>query len=59
VLSESPEVSSSGYLFRMMGVSDRFGESGAPWELVKEFELSAEFVAKNAKLLIDRKKEKV
>ncbi|RKY52896.1 MAG: transketolase [Candidatus Neomarinimicrobiota bacterium] len=59
VLSESPEVSSSGYLFRMMGVSDRFGESGAPWELVKEFELSAEFIAKNAKLLIDRKKEKV
>ena len=22
----------------MIGVQDRFGESGAPWELVKEFE---------------------
>ena len=29
----------------MIGVEDRFGESGQPWELVHEFELSAEHIA--------------
>ncbi|HTK94040.1 MAG TPA: transketolase, partial [Terriglobales bacterium] len=28
-----------------IGVQDRFGDSGAPWELVKEFEVSAEHIA--------------
>ena len=28
-----------------IGVKDRFGDSGAPWELVKEFEVSAEHIA--------------
>jgi len=28
-----------------VGVKDRFGESGAPWELIKEFEVSAEHIA--------------
>jgi transketolase len=31
--------------FGTIGVRDRFGESGAPWELVKEFEVSAEHIA--------------
>jgi len=31
-----------------VGVKDRFGESGAPWELIKEFEVSAEHIAKLA-----------
>jgi transketolase len=31
-----------------VGVQDRFGESGAPWELVKEFEVSAEHIAQKA-----------
>ncbi|MBI2933786.1 MAG: transketolase [Planctomycetes bacterium] len=31
--------------FGSIGVRDRFGESGAPWELVKEFEVSAEHIA--------------
>jgi len=31
--------------FGMVGVKDRFGESGAPWELIKEFEVSGEHVA--------------
>ena len=39
----------------MIGVKDRFGESGAPWELVKEFEVSAEHIAKEAKRLYDLK----
>ena len=37
----------------MIGVKDRFGESGAPWELVKEFEGSAEHIARKAKELYD------
>jgi transketolase len=32
--------------FAMIGVADRFGESGAPWELMKFFGLTAEFIAK-------------
>lgn len=32
--------------FAMIGVDDRFGESGAPWELMKVFGLTAEFIAK-------------
>lgn len=31
-----------------VGVHDRFGESGEPWELIKEFEVSAEHVADEA-----------
>ncbi|RJP80393.1 MAG: transketolase [Candidatus Zixiibacteriota bacterium] len=38
--------------FGMIGVLDRFGESGAPWELIKEFELSAEHIARKAKELV-------
>jgi transketolase len=41
----------AGYI----GVQDRFGDSGAPWELVKEFEVSAEHIAqKAAKLMKER-----
>lgn len=32
--------------FAMIGVEDRFGESGAPWELMKAFGLTAEFIVK-------------
>jgi transketolase len=39
----------------MVGVKDRFGESGAPWELIKEFEISAEHIAVEAKRLYDLK----
>jgi len=45
--------------FGMVGVNDRFGESGAPWELVKEFEVSAEHIAVEAKRLYDLKVERV
>lgn len=41
----------------MIGIKDRFGESGAPWELVKEFEVSAEHIATKAKRLYDLKKK--
>ncbi|HOP06787.1 MAG TPA: transketolase [candidate division Zixibacteria bacterium] len=38
--------------FEMVGVSDRFGESGKPWQLVKEFGLAAEHIADKAKKLL-------
>jgi transketolase len=39
----------------MMGVTDRFGESGAPWELIFRFGLSAEHIAARAKTLAERR----
>ncbi len=35
----------------MIGVDDRFGESGAPWELIFKFGLSAEHIASRARAL--------
>jgi transketolase len=42
-------------LFDMLGVTDRFGESGKPWQLIKEFGLSAEHIADRAKELVSKK----
>jgi transketolase len=39
-----------------IGVKDRYGDSGAPWELIKEFEVSAEHIAQKAVELVDIKK---
>jgi len=39
----------------MIGVEDRFGESGASWELTKVFGLIGEYIAKRAKELYDKK----
>ncbi len=36
----------------MIGVPDRFGQSGASWELMKLFGLTAEFIAKKAKEIL-------
>ncbi len=41
--------------FGMVGVNDRFGESGKPWELLKAFGLTAEFIAQK---VINLKKNK-
>jgi len=38
--------------FGMIGVNDRFGESGKPWQLIKEFGLAAEHIAQKAKELL-------
>jgi transketolase len=40
-----------------IGVKDRFGDSGAPWELIKDFEVSAEHIAQKAQHLVYLKKE--
>ena len=41
--------------FDMIGVPDRFGESGAPWELMQEFGLTAEFLAAKAQETLKKK----
>ena len=46
-------------LLEMIGVEDRFGESGAPWELTKVFGLTAEHVVKRAKGLYKKKYSKI
>ncbi len=52
-IAEAPELYGKPVIMGMVGVKDRFGESGAPWELIKEFEVSAEHVAAKAKELYD------
>ena len=39
----------------MIGVDDRFGESGQPWELMKVFGLTAESIAQKAHKLVTQK----
>jgi transketolase len=45
-------------LLDMIGVEDRFGESGAPWELTKVLGLTAEHIVKRAKELYEKKIDK-
>jgi transketolase len=49
---------SQDFVFDMVGINDRFGESGGPWELMVEFGLSAEFIAEKAITLLKKKKRK-
>jgi len=46
---------STPLLMDMIGVEDRFGESGAPWELTKVFGLTGENIAQRSKKLYDKK----
>ena len=56
ILTESPEVYGVPVITGAIGVKDRFGDSGAPWELIKEFEVSAEHIAEKAVQLLRSKK---
>ncbi|HVP42156.1 MAG TPA: transketolase [Terriglobales bacterium] len=56
VLTESEELYGVPYITGAIGVKDRFGDSGAPWELIKEFEVSAEHIAKRAVALMGIKR---
>ena len=58
VITESAELYGTPILTGGIGVKDRFGESGAPWELVKELEVSAEHIAQKAIELMALKKHK-
>src|ERR1700686_462656 len=57
ILTESPQLYGLPVITGAIGVKDRFGDSGAPWELIKEFEVSAEHIAhKGAELIAFKKK---
>lgn len=56
LLTESPELYTVPVITAAIGVKDRFGDSGAPWELIKEFEVSAEHIAHKAVELMAVKK---
>jgi transketolase len=45
---------SQSFRMDMIGIDDHFGESGAPWDLMKAFGLAAEQIAVRAKNLFDR-----
>ncbi|HUX56930.1 MAG TPA: transketolase [Bacteroidales bacterium] len=46
---------SKSFAMDMVGINDHFGESGAPWDLMKAFGLSAEQITVRAKKLFDIK----
>jgi transketolase len=52
-LHVAPELYGQPVAFGAIGVKDRFGESGQPWELMWEFEVSGEHIAAKAKELYD------
>ena len=57
ILTENPQLYGVPVITGAIGVKDRFGDSGAPWELIKEFEVSAEHIAhKGAELIAFKKK---
>ena len=59
ILTESAELYGLSVITGAIGVKDRFGDSGAPWELIKEFEVSAEHIAHKAIELMAIKKRPV
>lgn len=58
VITASPALYGTPVITGYIGVKDRFGDSGAPWELVKEFEVSAEHIAQKAGELMAIKEKK-
>ena len=59
ILTESPQLYGHLFITGAIGVKDRFGDSGAPWELIKEFEVSAEHIAHKAAELMALKKQRL
>ena len=59
VLTASRQLYGLPLITGAIGVKDRFGDSGAPWELVKELEVSAEHIAHMAVELMAFKKKGV
>ncbi len=53
VLAEQSGKTRKPCRFAMIGVPDRFGESGRPWQLMKRFGLTAEYIAKQVKVLLE------
>ena len=59
ILTASRELYGVPVITAAIGVKDRFGDSGAPWELVKELEVSAEHIAETALELMAVKRQHV
>ena len=57
-ITQSTELYGIPVITGAIGVKDRFGDSGAPWELIKEFEVSAEHIAAKAVELIGVKRSR-
>ncbi len=57
ILTETPRLYGKPLITGAIGVKDRFGDSGAPWELIKELEVSAEHIAQKAVELMAIKKK--
>src|SRR5271157_1215524 len=58
-ITQSPALYGIPIITGAIGVKDRFGDSGAPWELIKEFEVSAEHIAAKAVELVGVKKSQI
>lgn len=58
VISSNPALFDIPVITGAIGVKDRFGDSGAPWELIKEFEVSAEHIAQLASSLLSLKNKR-
>ncbi|HTS36975.1 MAG TPA: transketolase [Candidatus Solibacter sp.] len=58
ILTAEPQLYGLPIITGAIGVKDRFGDSGAPWELIKEFEVSAEHIAHKAMELMTIKKRR-
>jgi transketolase len=46
IITSAPELYRKHIITGAVGVADRFGESGAPWELIQKFEVSAEHIVR-------------
>ena len=57
LLTESKQLYGKPLITGAIGVKDRFGDSGSPWEMVKELEVSAEHIAQKAVELMKLKKK--
>jgi transketolase len=52
VMAENLTTKDAHPRFAMIGVPDRFGESGKPWQLMRHFGLTAEYVAEKVRKLL-------
>ncbi|HEY7098219.1 MAG TPA: transketolase [Terriglobales bacterium] len=56
IITRTTQLYGTPVITSAIGVKDRFGDSGAPWELIKEFEVSAEHIAQKAAQLMEIKR---
>jgi transketolase len=59
VITESLQLYGHPVITAAIGIKNRFGESGAPWELVKELGVSAEHIVVKAAELMEHKRAPV